>query len=275
LIEVVIPLVLVCMLVGVELIEWRFLFGPARRLPGTVYRAVLLCLITLTIVFVSAWRLSKSREFQLFGDMVARVETSSPVVALTFDDGPMPGFTDEILEILGEEGVNATFFVTARAEEQNLTEAQRIVAEGHELGNHSYSHTRMIGRSYSFVREEVERTDELIRVAGYDGNIHFRPPYGKRFILLPYYLSVTGRTTIFWDVEPESYPEIAADAETITSHVLDEARPGSIILLHVMAESRAETMQAVPAIIEGLQSRGYRFVTVSELLALDELRRVQ
>jgi chitin deacetylase len=72
------------------------------------------------------------------------------------------------------------------------------------------------------------------------------------------------------DVEPESYPEIAADAGRIVSHVLDETRPGSIILLHVMNERRAETMKAIPGIIEGLRSRGYRFVTVSELLALEE-----
>jgi peptidoglycan/xylan/chitin deacetylase (PgdA/CDA1 family) len=224
----------------------------------------------LSLVFLSAWRLSKSRKFQFFGEMVARVQTSSPVVALTFDDGPTPGFTDEILDILSEEEVSATFFVAGQSIEENMPQARHIVAEGHELGNHSYSHTRMLGRSYAFVGEEVERTDNLIRAAGYDGDIHFRPPYGKRFILLPYYLRVTGRTTILWDVEPESYPEIAADAEAIVNHVLDNTRPGSIILLHVMTESRGQTMQAVPAIIDGLQSRGYRFVTVSELLALDE-----
>jgi chitin deacetylase len=72
--------------------------------------------------------------------------------------------------------------------------------------------------------------------------------------------------TIFMDVEPESYREIAADAERIVEHVLDETRPGSIILLHVMNESRTETMKAVPRIIEGLQSRGYSFVTISDLL---------
>lgn len=269
-IEVGILFTIILVLVGVELIIWRSLCGPAQGRLGTVRRVVILSLAMIPLVLVSAWRLSKSRDFQIFGRMVTRVETSSPVVALTFDDGPRPGFTEEILEILHEKGVRATLFVTGQALEENMAEAQSIVAEGHELGNHSYSHTRMIGRSYSFVREEIERTDQLIRAAGYEGNIHFRPPYGKRFVILPYYLSVTDRTTFFIDVEPESYKEIAIDAERIVEHVLDETRPGSIILLHVMHESRTETMKAVPRIIKGLQSRGYSFVTISELLAYDE-----
>jgi len=265
-IEVGILFTIILVLVGVELIMWRSLCGPAQGRLGTVCRVVILSLAMIPLVFVSAWKLGKSRDFQIFGRMVTRVETSSPVVALTFDDGPRSGFTEEILEILHEKGVRATFFVTGQALEENMAEAQSIVAEGHELGNHSYSHARMIGRSYSLVREEIERTDQLIRAAGYEGNIHFRPPYGKRFVILPYYLSVTDRMTIFMDVEPESYREIAADAERIVEHVLDETRPGSIILLHVMNESRTETMKAVPRIIEGLQSRGYSFVTISDLL---------
>ena len=88
--------------------------------------------------------------------------------------------------------------------------------------------------------------------------------------MLPYYLSVTGRTTIFMDVEPESYREIAADSERIVQHVLEEVRPGSIILLHVMNEGRGKTMRAVPPIIRGLRDKGYDLVTVSELLALGE-----
>jgi peptidoglycan/xylan/chitin deacetylase (PgdA/CDA1 family) len=269
-IEVGILFTLLLVLVGVELIVWRLFRGPAQRRLGTVLRVVIVLLVTVPIMLVSVWRLSKSREFQLFGDMVTRVETSRPVVALTFDDGPRPELTEEILEILRAEEVRATFFVTGQALEENLPEAQRIVADGHELGNHSYSHVRMIGRSYSFVQEEVERTDDLIRGAGYAGDIHFRPPYGKRLIVLPYYLSMTDRRTIFFDVEPESYREIAGDTERIVEYVLEEARPGSIILLHVMNESRAESLEAVPGIIQGLQSRGYTFVTISELLASEE-----
>ena len=255
---------------GIGLALWRSIRGPAPGRVGTVRRAAILCLVLMPLVAWSAWRISNSRRFQLFGEMVPRVETSAPVVALTFDDGPAPGYAQGILDILRAEGVKATFFVTGAAVEQNMAEARQLVAERHELGNHSYSHKRLIGRSYAFVRNEIERTDQLIRAAGYQGEIHFRPPYGKRLVVLPYYLTVTDRTTIFMDVEPESYREIAGDGEEIVRHVLEEVRPGSIVLLHVMHERRAETMGAVPAIIQGLRTRGYRFVTISELLALRE-----
>ena len=124
----------------------------------------------------------------------------------------------------------------------------------------------MIFRSPSFIADEIERTDVLIRETGYTGPITFRPPYGKRLFLLPRYLHQTGRTTLLWDVEPESYPDVVVSAESIAEHVLENTRPGSIILLHVMYRSRAESRRAVPLIIDGLRDRGYRFVTVSELV---------
>jgi peptidoglycan/xylan/chitin deacetylase (PgdA/CDA1 family) len=147
----------------------------------------------------------------------------------------------------------------------------RMLAEaGHELGNHSYSHQQMLFRSLAFVREEIEATDQLLRECGYAAPAHFRSPFGKRLFVVPYYLRTTGRLNITYDVEPESYTDIMHDADRITEHVLVETRPGSIILLHVMVDARAETMRAVPGIIEGLQARGYRFVTVSELLAMGD-----
>ena len=267
-VEATILLTIACLATGAGLAVWRALRGPARRWPGTLRRVAIVGLVTVLLVAISAWRLSRSREFQVLGHLVRRVETVTPVVGLTFDDGPLPGFTEEILDALRAEGVRATFFVTGEALEEHAAQARLIVAEGHELGNHSYSHRRMVGVSYAFVREEVERTDELIRAAGYAGEIYFRPPYSKRLLVLPYYLSRTGRTTILCDVEPESYPEIAADAEKIVQHVVGQARPGSIILLHVMNASRSESVRAVPAIIQALRNKGYTFVTISELLAV-------
>jgi peptidoglycan/xylan/chitin deacetylase (PgdA/CDA1 family) len=215
----------------------------------------------------AGWCASNSRTFQLFGGIVSRVDTSRPVVALTFDDGPSPQFTEEVLSLLEEQGIQATFFVTGQSIESNMAAAQRIVEAGHELGNHSYSHQRMILKSYGFVREEIERTDRLIRQAGYEGDIHFRCPYTKKLILLPYYLSRTGRLNISFDVEPESYGTAGADAQRMVDHVLARTRPGSIILLHVMADGGAESRKAIPDMVRGLRARGYRFVTVSELLS--------
>lgn len=216
------------------------------------------------------WQLSRSRTFQFFGRIVPRVETSQKLVALTFDDGPTRNATAEVLRLLRERGVRATFFVTGGELEQNPDAGRDIVAAGHELGNHSYSHERMVFVTPSYVRREVERTDALIMAAGYTGPIHFRPPYGKKLFALPFYLSRHNRLTITWDVEPDSELAADADAGAITRHVLNRTQPGSIILLHVMYPSRAETMKAVPFIIEGLKREGYSFVTVSELLAAAE-----
>jgi chitin deacetylase len=172
-----------------------------------------------------------------------------------------------VLATLEQEHVRATFFVIGGELEQHITEGKKIVAAGHELGNHTYSHERMLLVSPSFVRAEIERTDQLIRDTGYQGEIYFRPPYAKKLFALPYYLSKTGRTSITWDVEPDSFPEIAASSDKISQYVLATTRPGSIIILHVMYPSRIETLKAVPKIIEGLKAEGYSFKTVAELLA--------
>jgi len=221
--------------------------------------------ITLAAL-LAAWRISDARSFQLFGTLVHRVSTDAPWVALTFDDGPTRQGTENILGILERQGVPATFFFTGSEIAANDDLVARYVAAGHEIGNHSYSHRPMLLRSPAFIRDEVEVTDSLIRASGYGGPIHFRPPYGKKLVGLPWYLSRTGRTTIMWDVEPESDPETAQSAERIIQHVAHQVRPGSIILLHVMYPSRQESLQSVEGIIVRLRGEGYRFVTVSQLL---------
>ena len=107
-----------------------------------------------------------------------------------------------------------------------------------------------------------------IRAAGYDGKILFRPPFCKKLFGLPLYLAKHDRTSVTWDVEPESFDDIAADPQKMTAHVLETTKPGSIIILHVMYDSRESSRQALPHIIDGLKAKGFRFVTVSELLKL-------
>jgi peptidoglycan/xylan/chitin deacetylase (PgdA/CDA1 family) len=265
--EVGILLGITLALVGGGLAIWHLVRGPARRRCGPALRAAILSLVLVPLVLVAVWQLTKATTFQLFGEIVPRVETSTPLVALTFDDGPTARYTEAVLDILRENGVKATFFVVGQALERNPAECQKIVADGHELGNHSYSHQRLVFKPYPSIRQEIEQTDQLIRTCGYEGDIQFRPPNGKKLILLPYYLESTGRKSIFWDVGPESDPDIGADADEIVDYVLEHTRPGSIVLLHVMYESRAASRQALPRIIQGLQARGFRFVTVSELLA--------
>lgn len=222
--------------------------------------------IVLTSALVGLWQLSKARTFQLFGEVVSHVPVEEPLVALTFDDGPTAAYTREVLAILAEFGVQATFFVTGREVADNPEEARAIVEAGHELGNHSWSHSNMSLMGLERVAMEVERTDQVIRAAGYEGNIYFRPPYGKKLLTLPWYLSQQGRTTVMWDIEPETYSAIAQSPERITEHILSNVRPGSIILLHLMYGSREASREALPQVISGLQQRGYRLTTVSALM---------
>ncbi|USX55325.1 polysaccharide deacetylase family protein [Lentzea sp. HUAS12] len=233
-----------------------------RRKP-TIITAVGLTL-TLTVA-VSLWNVASARTFQFFGDLVDRVETDEKLVALTFDDGPDPAGTRQVLDLLSAEQVPATFFLMGRDLEKHPDLGRQIAEAGHEIGNHTYNHPRMIGVLPGTVAKEVEDTDAQIRRTGYTGDIHFRPPNGKKLFALPRYLQQHNRTTVMWDVEPDS--EGTPTAQEIAQRTLAETTPGSIILLHPMYAGRTETRQALKPIITGLKERGYRFLTASALLA--------
>lgn len=221
-------------------------------------------------VVLGLWRLSNARTFQMFGELYRRVETPERVVALTFDDGPGPANTPQVLELLARHRVKATFFMVGRNIEQHRELAARVLAEGHQLGNHSYSHKRMVLRSPAFIEEELSRTDALLREVGVSGEILFRAPFGKKLFLLPWILSRQGRKHVTFDVVPDDHA--TQDAALITSRVLEATRPGSIILLHDGWAAKPGTIEATGRIIESLKAQGYRFVTVSELLGAHSQR---
>lgn len=226
--------------------------------------ALFVFLVFVFILGYGLFRTSKLRRFQFFGGLTARVETDQPFIALTFDDAPSP-HSDEVLSVLSEKGIKATFYVIGKQAEVYPEELKRISQNSHELGNHSYSHHRMILTTLPFIDQEIRKTDTIIQNAGYTGEITFRPPNGKKLFLLPWYLREHNRKTIMWDVEPDTYA--GGDAGNITSYTLDHVRPGSIILLHPFCEkSCAKDREALPEIIDGLLEKGYTFVTVSELL---------
>jgi peptidoglycan/xylan/chitin deacetylase (PgdA/CDA1 family) len=154
--------------------------------------------------------------------------------------------------------------------EKYPNEAQSIFDDGHETGNHTYSHNRTVFKTPAFIQSEIERTDKLIRDIGYQGSIYFRPPNGKKLILLPWYLRQHNRCTVMWDIEPNSYPEINADAKKIVDYTVSHTKPGSIILLHPFGNGSRKTREAIPGIVSALQKRGYTFVIISELLAFNE-----
>lgn len=232
-------------------------------------KKILLFLLLIVLCIYALWKISNSRTFQFAGDLISHVQIADSLVALTFDDGPTPEYTDSVLAVLEKHNVKATFFVTGQETEDHLDEAQKIVAAGHELGNHSYSHTPMILKSIHYLEDEIEWTDQAIRAAGYNGEIYFRPPYGKKLFTLPWILEKKNKTSVTWNIEPESYPDIHNNPQQIALYVEEHVRPGSIILLHLMYESRENSRMALPIIIERLHARGYKFVTVSELIEQD------
>lgn len=230
-------------------------------------KLVLKLLVVVFVVFFGLWKLSSSVKFQLFGELISKVDTEQKLVALTFDDGPTPHYTAGVLQLLDLYQVKATFFVTGVDTQRYMTQAKQIVAAGHQLGNHSWSHQRMVFMSLDEINREIEGTDQQIREAGYQGEILFRPPYGKKLVLLPWYLANSHRTSITWDIAPETFDEDSEDPQTMATEVLEQVQPGSIVLLHLMYKNREASRAALPLIIKGLKEKGYRMVTLSELLA--------
>jgi peptidoglycan/xylan/chitin deacetylase (PgdA/CDA1 family) len=233
-----------------------------RRKPTIITAVGLVVVLTAA---VTLWNVSSSRTFQFFGELVDRVETTDKVVALTFDDGPHPAGGRYVLDTLAEQQVQATFFLMGRDLATYPELGRKIAEAGHEIGNHTYNHQRMVGVLPSTVAREIEDTDTKIRETGYRGDIHFRPPNGKKLFALPHYLSEHDRKTIMWDVEPDSAG--TPTAQQIEQDVLQRTKPGSIILLHPMYAGRDQTRLALKPIIQKLKERGFRFVTVSALLA--------
>ena len=218
-------------------------------------------LITLLILLFGAYKLMNSRTYQLFGELTNRVETNQKIVALTFDDGPTKN-VEKTLPLLNKYNANATFFVIGTELEKNLKLGRAIVKSGHQLGNHTYSHNRMIFKTPSFMKEEIEKTNTFIRATGYTDQIDFRPPNGKKLIGLPYYLNKHHIETITWDLEPDTYYNSPSDK---VNYVNKNGKPGSIILLHSMYDDSEKYLQALEGILDSLSKKGYQFVTVNEL----------
>lgn len=206
---------------------------------------------------------SKAPCFQLIGDLTCRVETGDKVVALSFDDGPTPAGVAAILPVLDRYDAEATFFLIGGDLQRYPEAARDILAAGHELGNHTYSHKRNVGRSRAFYRDEIGKTERLLHEAGSDTGL-FRPPYGRKLVGLPQEVERAGLKTITWDVADQAdlFPEPAAYAKDI----VDRVRPGSIILIHAMYRSNTTAREALPIILAELRNRGYDIVTVSELM---------
>ncbi|WP_163103425.1 polysaccharide deacetylase family protein [Peribacillus alkalitolerans] len=221
-------------------------------------------LLLIFVIFFGTYKIMNLRSFQLLGGLTDKVETEQKVVALTFDDGPTEN-VNQILPLLEKYNVKATFFLIGNEIEKHPEETKKLVNAGHQIGNHTYTHNRMVFKSPSYIKEEVEKTDKLIRDSGFKGEIDFRPPYGKKLIGLPYYLHKHNRETIMWNIEPDTFYTTATEK---VNYVKKNIEPGSIILMHPMQDQTGDELQAIEEILQELTNEGYSFVTVDELQEL-------
>ena len=194
------------------------------------------------------------------------VNTSRKVVALTFDDGPHGKLTPQLLDLLKREKVRATFFVLGSLVEANPQIVQRMAAEGHEVANHTWDHPRLPSLSAEKLDRQIRKTTEIIEKNTGQKVTIMRPTYGlyndrvKNELLEKYRLDI-----ILWSVDPNDWKKPGAN--TVARRLIEGAHPGAILLAH---DIHPGTIAATPKAIAGLKAKGYEFVTVSELLAMDE-----
>ncbi len=189
-------------------------------------------------------------------------------LALTFDDGPDPDFTPRVLDLLGREGVRGTFFLVGERAARAPGVVRAIAAAGHEIGNHTWSHTNLWTCGPRRTESEIRRSHETL--ADLSGRVPalFRPPWGAVNAAMFPALRRVGARCVFWSIQPEGLRPI--DARTQAARVVRRAHPGAIVDLHdAEGTPRApeRLLEALPPMLAGLRERGFRFSTVSELLA--------
>lgn len=234
-------------------------------------KRVLALVGTVAALALAAWLLNdlaQSTTYQVVGTLVDHVGTTQRVVALTLDDGPAPEMVDDVLSVLAEKQVKATFFVTGEALHDSPESGRKIVAAGHEMGNHSWSHRQLVFTWPSVMRNEIEFTDAQIRAAGETGDILVRPPYGSKLFGLPLYLWRHNRTSVTWDVAADLGVSPAQSPSALVAGAVARVRPGSIILLHIWYPSHNPSFLSLGPLIDAVRADGYRFVTARELLAI-------
>lgn len=190
-------------------------------------------------------------------------------IALTFDDGPTPEITPRVLEILRHEGVQATFFLVGSRIDDHPEIARAIVEAGHAIGNHSYSHQSLRGKSALSIRADIEKAEHSIQSATGQRTTIFRAPYGLWSRRLLDVSESLGYKAAHWTISSRDWRRLSA--RTITHRCLSKAHPGAIILLHDgfgrhKTGNREPMLSALPTIIQSLRRDGYVFVPLPELI---------
>ena len=191
----------------------------------------------------------------------AQITEETKYIALTFDDGPRANTTERLLDGLKERGAKATFFLIGSQIADNASLVQRMKDEGHQVGSHTWSHTKLQGQSCSVISAQISRTDAALRDLLGDGDYWVRPPYG---LLDKCQESLFSVPLVKWSVDPEDWKLKNTDKDVAA--VLKHVQPGDIILMH---DTFPTSVDAALRVVDKLQSQGYQFVTVKELLELN------
>ncbi|MBM4289036.1 MAG: polysaccharide deacetylase family protein [Deltaproteobacteria bacterium] len=201
-------------------------------------------------------------------EIVYRGDATTPAVALTFDDGPSPRYTPQILEVLSQHQAQATFFVLGRHAQRYPHLVRAIAAAGHEIGNHSYSHLRLAQESLKVCQEEVARTKTLLAGLGVPPSGLFRPPYSEVSPQLRQVAAAQGQRLILWSINSADYN--GDSGPVIAERVLQHVGNGAIIIFHDNDEfdgaDRQPTVAALRLFLPILRQREVAMLTVSGLL---------
>src|SRR5947207_5738674 len=198
------------------------------------------------------------------GITFACVHVDGPYVAMTFDDGPSAKLTPKLLDLLAAYHIKATFFLIGQNVAENPDIGTREVREGHEVANHSWSHPNLAKMSDDGVRDQLHKTEDAIRSASGNRPTLLRPPYGsittrqKKWINQEF-----GYKIVLWDVDPLDWRRPGPNV--VCNRIIKMARAGSIILAH---DIHPGTVEAMPCVLSQLEAKGFKFVTVSELIAM-------
>ena len=199
-----------------------------------------------------------------------RVRTDRRVVALTFDDGPDPVYTPQVLDFLARERIHATFFDLGRSAEASPEIVRRQIREGHAVGNHTYSHRQLTKLNPLQIKEEVERGERAIKNASGLQPVLLRPPYGKWNHDVQDVAAANGCEIVLWSVCLER--SSLKTPRELADRVVGLVEPGVIVLIHDGGDRpdsvKSRSLAAVKILVAELKKRGYQFVTVPELLRL-------
>ncbi|MEG3878937.1 polysaccharide deacetylase family protein [Microcoleus sp. herbarium7] len=208
------------------------------------------------------------QQFQGTTVFEGKVKDSEKVIALTVDDGPWPETTEQMLDIFKQNDVKATFFWIGKSIKNSPEIARRVVADGHAIGNHTWHHP-YDPMDAAAAANEIDRTARLIYETTGVKTTFFRPPGGVLNNGLAKYAKEQNYSVVMWsvtsaDTDPRAQPQ------AFVENVLKGAKPGAIVLMHDGGGDRSRTVQALPEMIAGLKQQGYRFVTIPELLEMQE-----